>query len=170
MFKKMSIKWRHHFPCFPEAPVKKCWNAWVRRGSFGWFHQFMGHLMSCAKPFQNSEYSFEIIVVTGHQETGWHWSLMSGVFWRYIGQKHFFYNAGRRDIWGGKLHLIQAVRIEHSADQAQAPWTGGQKGVTPAACGQMQVLRCMVSQRSLFIRAIRFTKEHVCSFLIRINA
>ena len=102
MFKKMN-QMVDHFPAFRKLRVKSA----ERMGQAGILRvvdQFMGHLMSAQSLFKIQSITLKIIVVTGDQETGWQAGHDVRVLRRYIGgQKHFFYNAGRRDIWGGKV-------------------------------------------------------------------
>ena len=96
MFKKMN-QMVDHFPAFRKLRVKSA----ERMGQAGILRvvdQFMGHLMSAQSLFKIQSITLKIIVVTGDQETGW-----QGAPEIHRGQKHFFYNAGRRDIWGGKV-------------------------------------------------------------------
>lgn len=105
MFKKVN-QMVDHFPAFRKLWVKSA----ERMGQAGILRvvdQFMGHLMSAQSLFKIQSIALKIIVVTGDQETGWQaghgWSRCPGAPEIHRGQKHFFYNAGRRDIWGGKV-------------------------------------------------------------------
>lgn len=102
MFKKMN-QMVDHFPAFRKLWVKSA----ERMGQAGILRvvdQFMGHLMSAQSLFKIQSITLKIIVVTGDQETGWQAGHDVRVLRRYIGGKStFFYNAGRRDIWGGKV-------------------------------------------------------------------
>ena len=97
--------------------------------------QFMGHLMSAQSLFKIQSIALKIIVVTGDQETGWQAGHDVRVLRRYIGGKSTFFIMPAVEISGEeKSDLIQAVRIEHTADQTKCPDWQVRRGYSGSLC------------------------------------
>lgn len=123
-----------HFPAFRKLWVKSA----ERMGQAGILRvvdQFMGHLMSAQSLFKIQSIALKIIVVTGDQETGWQAGHDVRVLRRYIGGKSTFFIMPAVEISGEeKSDLIQAVRIEHTADQTKCPDWQVRRGYSGSLC------------------------------------
>ena len=91
--------------------------------------------MSAQSLFKIQSIALKIIVVTGDQETGWQAGHDVRVLRRYIGGKSAFFIMPAVEISGEeKSDLIQAVRIEHTADQAKCPDWQVRRGYSGSLC------------------------------------